>query len=107
MDVLIANSKTARLRGLFGRRGYKGVLLLDPCNDIHTFGMRSAIDVAFIAEDGKVLEVFRNVGPFHRIHCTRARATLERFARDEPWVEPGEHIALKRYVKENVACRAY
>ena len=102
MDVFIASSVTQRLRGLFGRRGFSGTLLLDPCSDVHTFGMREPIDVAFIADDGKVLEVFRYVGPRRRLRCRDARATLERFSRDGPWLRPGERIALKQYVLDNV-----
>ncbi|TGN41867.1 DUF192 domain-containing protein [Marinobacter confluentis] len=46
----LATSFTTRLRGLMGRRGLdpEEGLLLSPCSDIHTFGMKFAIDVIFL-----------------------------------------------------------
>jgi len=58
-DVLataeIASSSKARRRGLLGRSGYEGALILRPCHSIHTFFMRFSIDVAFCDRDGVVL----------------------------------------------------
>ena len=82
----------ARLRGLLGLDGYEGVLMLAPCRDIHTFGMRFPIDVAFVSSDGTVLESYRNVAPGCRIRDKRAIAVLERFASDEEWYEPGDAV---------------
>ncbi len=53
-----ANSYFTRLRGLLGRalpRG--GGLILTPCNSIHTFGMRYAIDAVYLDCNGVVLRV--------------------------------------------------
>jgi uncharacterized membrane protein (UPF0127 family) len=44
-----------RSRGLIGRDGIDGVMVLRPCRNVHTFGMRFAIDVAFCDRDGVVL----------------------------------------------------
>nr|WP_145492344.1 MULTISPECIES: DUF192 domain-containing protein [Streptomyces] len=44
----IAASYRARTRGLLGRTGVDGALLLSPANSIHTFGMRMPIDVAYL-----------------------------------------------------------
>ena len=51
----LATTRTARRRGLLGRDGIDGVLVLRPCRQVHTVGMRFAIDVAFCARDGRVL----------------------------------------------------
>ena len=40
-----------RARGLLGRDGIDGALLLRPARSVHTFGMRFAIDVAFCDRD--------------------------------------------------------
>lgn len=88
----IACTMRSRLKGLLGRTSFDGVLLLVPCNDIHTFGMRGPIDIAFVAHDGTVLETHCSVGPNRRIKNRRAAATLERFASDEPWYAPGERL---------------
>ncbi len=44
-----------RARGLLGRDGIDGVMVLRPCRNVHTFGMRFPIDVAFCDRDGRVL----------------------------------------------------
>ena len=92
MKMEIACTLRTRLKGLLGREGFEGVLLLVPCNDIHTFGMRQAIDVAFVAADGVVVESHRALAPNKRLKCRRASATLERFASDAPWLAPGDLI---------------
>lgn len=44
----VATSPRARGRGLLGRDGIEGALLLEPARSIHTIGMRFPIDVAFV-----------------------------------------------------------
>ena len=57
VPVEIAATRAARRRGLLGRDRVDGVLVLSPCRQVHTIGMRCAIDVAFVARDGRVLRV--------------------------------------------------
>lgn len=90
MRVEIACSMRSRLMGLYGRGSFDGALLLVPCNDVHTFGMRRPIDVAFVAADGVVLESHRSVAPNCRLRNRRAAATIERFSSADPWYEPGD-----------------
>lgn len=53
-----ANRYFLRLRGLLGRTiPSGGGLLLTPCNDIHTFGMRYPIDAVYFDAAGRVLRV--------------------------------------------------
>lgn len=54
-----ANDRRARSRGLLGRDGVGGALLIAPCRWIHTVGMRFPIDVAYLAADGTVLKTVR------------------------------------------------
>lgn len=58
-DVLaaaeIAVTRRARRRGLLGREEFEGALVLRPCRQVHTIGMRFPIDVAFCDRDGFVL----------------------------------------------------
>lgn len=96
MKVEIACGMLDRLRGLLGRDHLNGVLLLAPCNDIHTFGMRHPIDVAFLALDGTVLEVHRDVPPHRRLRCRAAVATIERFSHASPWLAAGDAVGLER-----------
>ena len=102
MRIEIACSVFSRLRGLLWRRDYPDLLLLAPCNDIHTFGMRHPIDVAFISSDGVVLESHRALGIRRRARCKRASSTLERIAESTPWFEQGDRVELKRLIHESL-----
>jgi uncharacterized protein len=53
----VASSSSARRRGLLGRDGLDGALLLERCRWVHTVRMRFAIDVAFVDADGTVLKM--------------------------------------------------
>lgn len=73
----IAVSHRARSRGLLGRDGLEGGLLLPGARQVHTFRMRFAIDVAHVAADGRVLAV--TTMPPGRLGAwrLRSRAVLE------------------------------
>lgn len=53
----MADDRRSRRRGLLGRAGIEGALLLRPCRSVHTVGMRFPIDVGFCAVDAEGLEV--------------------------------------------------
>lgn len=82
----------SRLRGLLGKDVASGTLLIEPCSSIHTFGMRRPIDVAFVASDGTVLAVCRDLDPNRLLSCRGAVATFERFASEKPWPEAGDKL---------------
>jgi uncharacterized protein len=69
----------ARLRGLLGRPapGPGEGVVLEPCRQVHTFGMSYAIDAVYLDAGGSVLAIATlvpwRVGPFRR----RAAAVLE------------------------------
>lgn len=54
-----ADDRRARARGLLGRTGIEGALVIDPCRAVHTIGMKFAIDVAFLSDEGVVLKTVR------------------------------------------------
>jgi len=56
-DLEVASTRRARGRGLLGRDGIDGALWLPGVRSIHTVGMRFALDVAWLAGDGRVLRV--------------------------------------------------
>ena len=58
----IPHGSRGRSRGLLGRDGIDGVLVLRPCRNVHTIGMRFAIDVAFCDRSGQVLKTV-TIGP--------------------------------------------
>jgi uncharacterized protein len=51
----VAVTRSQRRRGLAGRDALEGVLVIRPCRQVHTFGMRFPIDVAFCDRYGFVL----------------------------------------------------
>jgi uncharacterized membrane protein (UPF0127 family) len=53
--VEVAESGRARRRGLMHRDRFDGALVLRPCRNVHTAGMRFPIDVAFCDAEGTVL----------------------------------------------------
>ena len=52
----VAESLRARSRGLLGRDGLDGAILLRPAKSVHTIRMRFAIDVAFCDRGLKVID---------------------------------------------------
>ncbi|GAA2133085.1 DUF192 domain-containing protein [Streptomyces synnematoformans] len=96
LPLEVASSFARRSRGLLGRDGLAGALLLTPAQGVHTLGMRFAIDVAYLDRGLAVLAV-RTMRP-GRIGRPRLRArhVLEAeagaFAR---WgVRPGVRLAV-------------
>lgn len=81
MRFSIACNLAGRLKGLLPEGecpGTSEALLIVPCHDIHTHGMRVPIDVAFIDRDGYVCKSCVNLKPGCRMSDERACAVLER-----------------------------
>ena len=53
----VAASRDERRRGLLGRDGIEGALLIERARSVHIIGMRFPIDVAHLDADGRVLRV--------------------------------------------------
>ncbi len=100
-DVLatleIADGFEARMRGLLGRDGIEGALLLRPARSVHTLGMRFPIDVAFCDGDLRVLDVVTM--RCHRVGRprVRARCVIEAEAGAfERWkLSPGDELEIR------------
>jgi uncharacterized membrane protein (UPF0127 family) len=78
-EVAVAVGPRARLLGLAWlpvERAGSG-LLIPRCASVHTFGMRFAIDVAFLDGAGRVLARRLAVPPRRLLCHRRARAVLE------------------------------
>ena len=89
-----ARSPISRLRGLAGRQPDNTVLVFPRCRDVHTLTMGYPLDVLFVDDEGRVIEVYRSVPPKSRLHCPRASAVVERFARFEPWFNVGDRLMI-------------
>lgn len=55
----VADARSARRKGLLGRDGLDGALVLRPCRWVHTIGMRFPVDVAFVSDDGEVVKTMQ------------------------------------------------
>ncbi|MEA2362374.1 MAG: uncharacterized protein QOD71_1519 [Thermoleophilaceae bacterium] len=79
MQILVAHSLWSRLLGLAlrGRPPPGRALLLPRCRSVHTCGMRFALDLVWLARDGRVLAIEEGVRPW-RVRSRRdAAAVLE------------------------------
>ncbi len=52
-------------------------LVLEPCDAIHTFAMRFAIDVIFLDRSGRVLRVVERLAPWRIAWTPGARTVIE------------------------------
>jgi uncharacterized protein len=93
----VADKFESRLKGLLGRDGMEGALLLRPARSVHTFGMRFPIDVAFCDKDLTVVDTVcmgrhRLGRPRLRAHCV-IEAEAGAFER---WgLRPGDELEIK------------
>jgi uncharacterized membrane protein (UPF0127 family) len=96
-SVEVASSLVARSRGLLGKKGCEGALLLLHTRSVHTIGMRFALDVAFLTKDLRVIAVASL--PPYRIGLPRwgGRSVLEAEAGAfERWgLVPGKRLEIK------------
>ena len=96
-SVEVARSRSERRRGLTGRDGLDGALLLERCRWVHTMGMRFALDVAYLDGDGNVLKTVRMARWRIGLPVPGARSVVEAqagaFGR---WgVHVGDHLELR------------
>ncbi|QBF82521.1 DUF192 domain-containing protein [Shewanella maritima] len=78
-SVSIADTAPLRLRGLLGRDKLTDEqgLLITPCNSVHTFGMKYAIDVVYLNKHNQVIKLVRELSPRRLSWCLRAKKVLE------------------------------
>jgi len=58
-SATVAESRGDRRRGLIGERDPEFALVLPRCQWVHTFGMRCALDVAYLDDKSQVVKVQR------------------------------------------------
>ena len=73
----VANTPSTRARGLLGRDGVDGALLLRPARSVHTVGMRFCIDVAHLDASLRVIRMKRMSRHRIGLPVRGARAVLE------------------------------
>lgn len=77
--IAVADRGPRRRKGLLGRTGLEEGegLWIVPCEAVHTFGMRFAIDLIYLDRDRRVLKVRHRVAPSRLSGCFRAHSILE------------------------------
>ena len=97
-DVRVAGSMRARMRGLLGaaKLEHGQALLLSPCKQVHTFGMRYPIDVVFCDAAWQVLSVIHDMKPgrVSRIEW-KARHTIELPSGGAAGIRPGHRLVVE------------
>ena len=98
-----AFTRQTRNRGLLGRDGLApGTgLLIVPCSSIHTFWMRFAIDVLFLARDGRVRKIARAVPPWRIAVGFGAFAVLELPANAASSAQVGDVLVMTASIKRH------
>lgn len=96
--VELAGTAGTRNKGLLGRDGLdegEG-LWIKPCEAIHMFFMRFAIDAVFIDRKKKVTKVARNLKPWRLAASLRAHSVIELPAgtAELTRTEPGDMIEI-------------
>jgi len=96
--LLRAFDSASRNQGLLKRDFLEegSALVIAPTNAIHTFFMRFAIDVAFVARDGRVLKVRRAMQPWRVSAAWGGFAVVELAAGalDRAGVQPGDLLRV-------------
>ena len=75
----VADRPRARMKGLLGRRELPAGegILIRPCNSIHMFFMRFAIDAIFLDREDTVVKIAAGVRPWRTAGARRARSVIE------------------------------
>jgi uncharacterized membrane protein (UPF0127 family) len=78
-NLLTAFDSSSRKTGLLRHSSLPEgtALIIAPSNAIHTFFMRFAIDVAFVARSGRIVKVSRALPPWRMAGAWRAYAAIE------------------------------
>ena len=94
-----AIDSASRKKGLLGRDSLpEGMaLLIAPTNAVHTFFMRFAIDIVFVARDGRVVKVRRAVPAWRIAAAWGGYAVIELAAggAQRAGIEPGDRVAVR------------
>ena len=73
-----AHTHWTRLRGLLGTRRLESGqgLWIKPCNQVHMFGMRYAIDVVFLDDTGRIVGLTEALAPWRVSPLVKAATSV-------------------------------
>jgi uncharacterized membrane protein (UPF0127 family) len=97
-SATVAESRRARRRGLIGERDPQFALVLPRCRWVHTFGMRCALDVAYLDDESRVVKVQRLAPMRLPLPVRGARTVVETAAGSfERWgLRVGDTVEVRR-----------
>jgi uncharacterized protein len=77
--VAVADRPSARAAGLAGMRALPRStgLLIPGCRSVHTFGMRFPLDLIWLGQDGRIVDVNAAVPPRRFVTRAHARGVVE------------------------------
>src|SRR5215217_4795949 len=77
--IAIADRPSARAAGLIALRALppRMALLIPSCRSVHTFGMRFALDLIWLGDHGRIVDVSASVRPRRIVSRAHARAVVE------------------------------
>ena len=77
--LAVADRPGARLAGLAGmtRVPLRTGLLIPDCRSVHTFGMRFPLDLIWLGDDGRIVDVAGSVHPNRVFRLPYAQAVVE------------------------------
>ncbi len=76
-SVEVPTGRRSRGRGLLGRESFEGAMLIRPARAVHTIGMKFALDIALLDDNGTVIKTLRLRKYRVSAPIWRAKAVLE------------------------------
>lgn len=78
-DSNLADGFWLRLKGLLGKASLKNdeALIITPCSQVHTIGMRFSIDVIFIDKNQCVTKIVKKLKPYRQAVNRGAYSVIE------------------------------
>jgi uncharacterized membrane protein (UPF0127 family) len=79
LELKLADSLLSRLKGLLGRSGLNPAegIWISPCNSVHCFFMRFAIDVVYLDGNHQVVAIRPDLAPWRMSLCWKAKSVIE------------------------------
>lgn len=96
LELTLADSLPSRLKGLLGRAGLNPAegIWISPCNSVHCFFMRFAIDVLYLDGNERIIAIRPNLAPWRMSLCWKAKSVIELAAGEcqRLRISPGDQI---------------
>jgi uncharacterized protein len=105
-SIIHANTFFKRLKGLLGTRllPEDAGLLLEPCDNIHTWGMNYSIDALFLSDTNEVLHIESCMAPNgwgKRVKGARKVLEIKEGLAQQLQLKIGDHITFSEEMRES------